>query len=455
MSTIKTLALILPGQYFRPFTLPAKTAIIINPCSKNARKVITMHKSKAVMLLRAHMEYIKFLQESGVTVKEIINGSIKDLPTLINKIKKDDVTIHAYAPPIPIESLQVCMRLGCVFHEDPSFMLTVARIRDIGMIYPPGKHCAFAEFAPMITRELKWPIVSNVTSPLKPTELELMPYDPPTHMVTIGNAKRLPRCEFGRFAFYPATPDEAEAWLADFIQYRLLDVPTYNHVSLTRSVYVCNTVLDAALNMGIITAQRIADAIMATRTPSMAKSIVLTSLLRREYRRFIGCVIGNNVVNDVIVCGKANILTRTMNSRWYTGSLGINPVDFLIKKSDQYAYLHDADIAILTSFMRRCCITITSAIVWFDRQLIYCIQQFSSIPSYMARALAYEMATNETLDGHGVLSISNFMPTNGPNGADWTKLWDALDKNGAVAKKYLKTIDDTTVKLVSYVKKPK
>lgn len=446
----KSIGLILPGQYIYPFTLPVKKVILVTPIKDVGKKTIPMHKSKAIMILRAHYEYAEYLSKDHNVVITPHRENILEQVKGVGKRHKD-TTIHMYVPQLPLAELQMPVALGCVFHEDPTFLLPVQRLRDHAAKYPAGRHYMFADFVKDTAAELGWPIISDVSRPANVREIEVMPFDPPSKMMKIPGMARLPRCKFGRLAYYPATSEEAEAWLSDFIKYRLLDVPVFNGISLTKSIWVCNDALDAAMNIGIISAKFIADKILASKAPTAAKSCVLMSLLRREYRRFVGATYG------VTALTASPSYSLPMNVRWYVGDLGVNPIDFLIKKADQFGYLHNTDLRIFLSFAAACRVQPAHMVEWLDRNLIYCVRVFPGNPSFMSLALTYEMINWEPWSAAHVLECSNFMRTNGPDGSDWTVLWNDLigKSQSPPTKRYLKTITETDTKLNSYVVKKK
>lgn len=449
----KSIGLILPGQYVYPFTLPVKKVILVTPIKDVGKKTIPIHKSKAIMLLRAYYEYAEYLAKTHtVMITPHRENILEQVKEVIKRHK--NTAIHMYVPQLPLVELQMPAALGCVFHEDPTFLLPVQRLRDIAAKYPAGRHYMFADFVKDTAAELGWPIISDVPRPANIREIEVMPFDPPSKMMKIPGMTRLPRCKFGRLSYYPATPEEAEAWLSDFIKYRLLDVPVFNGISLTKSVWVCNDALDAALNIGIISAKFMTDKILTCKAPTAAKSCVLMTLLRREYRRFVGATYG------VMALTASPTFSLPMNVRWYVGDLGVNPIDFLIKKADQFGYLHNTDLRIFLSFAAACRVQPTNMVEWLDRNLVYCIRVFPGNPSFMALALTYEMINWEPWSATHVLECSNFMRTNGPDGSDWTVLWNDLigfasnwGERSPPTKRYLKTITETSTKLNSYVVK--
>ena len=163
--------------------------------------------------------------------------------------------------------------------------------------------------------------------------------------------------------FYPITRFTARKWLIDFIKTKFANFGKYQDAIMDNdNVALFHSCLSSSINIGLLNP---ADIISVIALPKYRKKIPMNSyegfirqLFWREYQRYTYLYAdfsGNYFKN-----------TRALTAKWYTGSLGIEPVDNAIKKAFHYAYLHHIErLMVVGNYMNLSRIHPDSGYKWF------------------------------------------------------------------------------------------
>ena len=142
---------------------------------------------------------------------------------------------------------------------------------------------------------------------------------------------------------YPINQVQAIYWLNDFIDTKFKNFGTYQDAIVQNEPYLFHSILSSSLNIGLINPIDIIDKIRdKDPTTHYQSSIPLNSyegfvrqLIWREYQRYCYVKIPDKLE-------KTNYFNcrNKLNIKWYTGQLGIAPIDDCIKKAFDSGYLH-------------------------------------------------------------------------------------------------------------------
>lgn len=127
----------------------------------------------------------------------------------------------------------------------------------------------------------------------------------------------------------------ATKWLDDFIKNKFEDFGPYEDAIKKEEAYLFHSVLSSSINIGLINPLEIIDRIRPIKNKISLNSYegYVRQLYWREYQRY--CYIYCDFSDKTFFGGK-----KKLDSKWYTGDLGIDPVDDAIKMAFDKGYLH-------------------------------------------------------------------------------------------------------------------
>ncbi|MEO0596846.1 MAG: cryptochrome/photolyase family protein, partial [Chloroflexota bacterium] len=140
---------------------------------------------------------------------------------------------------------------------------------------------------------------------------------------------------------YPTNHAEASDFLDTFVRIKLDDYGTYQDAISQRGVFMFHSLLSSSLNSGLLAPMQVVDAVLDYKqnNPNIRLASVEGFIRQvigwREFMRAIYVRDGNIERNDNFFRNN-----RQLADAWYTGELGIPPVDDAIKKAQKYAYNH-------------------------------------------------------------------------------------------------------------------
>jgi len=133
---------------------------------------------------------------------------------------------------------------------------------------------------------------------------------------------------------YPVTHSTAKKWLRDFIKKRFKNFGPYQDFVKKDEAFMFHSILSSSINIGLINPSDIIDEIKKVKSKIPINSFegYLRQLFWREYQRytyiyedFNGNYFGNR---------------KKLTKAWYTGKLGVPPIDDLIVSGFDTAYMH-------------------------------------------------------------------------------------------------------------------
>lgn len=176
----------------------------------------------------------------------------------------------------------------------------------------------------------------------------------------LGNTKN-----FGHIAF---NFEDARAKLRNFLENRLFQFGNFEDAMDQANPFLYHSLLSPALNIGIITPEQVVHAALDyyENNRTRIKINEIEGFIRqiigwREYYRMVYMNLYDNLIQQ-------NLLehTNTLSAAWYSGDLGITPVDANIKVAFDFGYLHHIiRLMVVGQFMLLCNIHPDEMYRWF------------------------------------------------------------------------------------------
>jgi deoxyribodipyrimidine photolyase-related protein len=223
---------------------------------------------------------------------------------------------------------------------------------------------------------------------------------------------------------WPTSHQEAERWLAEFIKERLDNFGAYEDAIDGQAMLLYHSGISAPLNSGLLTPSDVVEAVLNYHAKKPVPLASLEGFIRqiigwREYIRALYVLNGS----QMRVANKLN-QQRLLSNSWWDGSLGIPPVDDVIKKVNNHAYAHHIErLMVVGNFMLLCGIQPTEVYKWYMSLFIdaydwvmvpnvYGMSQFSDLGS---------MVTKPYISGSNyILKMSHYKKDL------WCDVWDGL-----------------------------
>lgn len=146
----------------------------------------------------------------------------------------------------------------------------------------------------------------------------------------------------GENFIYPIDRPGSIRWLNNFLKQRLNNFGPYQDAVSSNEYFMFHSVLTPMMNIGLLTDKEVVQ-ISCSYYEKNKKSVKLSS-----FEGFIRQIIGwRNYVYTVYKLNGQNMKklnffahTNKINGRWWTGTLGIKPIDTIISHIVKYSYAH-------------------------------------------------------------------------------------------------------------------
>jgi len=134
---------------------------------------------------------------------------------------------------------------------------------------------------------------------------------------------------------YPISHKNAKKWLKDFIKKRFENFGPYQDFVKKDNIFMFHSILSSSINIGLLNPLEIIKEINKVKGKVAANSFegYLRQLFWREYQR---------LTYNYIDFFKHDYFgnKKKLNKKWYNGTLGIPPIDDLIKTGFDTGYMH-------------------------------------------------------------------------------------------------------------------
>lgn len=323
---------------------------------------ITHHALK-LAYHRATMQRYRAETLAHYAVRVVEHGELKHAPLSLFALLREAGMTHLHVAEPADDLLTRRLLRGCAreginitWYDTPNFLTTSAQIT---AYYTGKKTYHQTDFYVWQRKRLqllltpegkpiggKWTYDSENRHKLKPNVS--LPQDPtPYHNAYIREAQAYVRAHFPHAygdstAFiYPTNHAEAQAVLNDFLAHKLQHYGTYQDAISPRGAFLFHSLLSAPLNVGLLSPSQVVQAALDyAQAHPQTPLASLEGFIRQVvgWREFMRAV----YLREGVRQRNSNFWgqTRPLSPAWYEGTLGIPPVDDVIRKTRTYAYAH-------------------------------------------------------------------------------------------------------------------
>ena len=158
---------------------------------------------------------------------------------------------------------------------------------------------------------------------------------------------------------FPVTPNTVNIFLKSFINNKLKNFGTYQDSISKDNNYLFHSLLSSSINTGLINPIDAVKLVLRSKVHMNNKEGFIRQLFWREYQRYCYIYCNFNNKNYFGNIGK-------LSSKWYNGTLGIDPVDKSIKNAFNYGYLHHIErLMVIGNYMNLSGIHPSEGFKWF------------------------------------------------------------------------------------------
>ncbi len=238
-------------------------------------------------------------------------------------------------------------------------------------------------------------------------------------------ARKFPNNPGSRKTFrWPVTRKDAEAWLNQFIDERLVNFGLYEDAISTRHATIYHSAITPMLNIGLLDPQDVIDRVIAKAAHCEIPMNSLEGFIRQVigWREFMHGIYQHR--GTAIRKGNFWGFTRTLPRSFYDGSTGIRPIDRVIRQLLADGYCHHIErLMVLGNFMILCRIKPDDVYRWF-MELFVDSYDWVMVPNVYGMS---QFADGGTFTTKPYLSGSNYIlkMSDEPKGP-WCSIWDAL-----------------------------
>jgi deoxyribodipyrimidine photolyase-related protein len=238
--------------------------------------------------------------------------------------------------------------------------------------------------------------------------------------------------DFTQLFNYPITHEDNKNLLTYFIKSKLEYFGEYEDAIDKNNNYMFHSVLSPGLNIGLINPRVILQTVLKAhqRKKNLGLNNIegfIRQLFWREYTRYI-------YLYYYAEC-KANYLNNQihLNSSWYNGTTGVEPVDLTIKSAFKYGYLHHINrLMIMCNFMNLMQIHPDDVYRWF---MEFSLDSYDWVMIFNVYAMGLYASSEQFVSkpyissSVYVLKMSNYQVPKGETSNEnttWTHIWNIL-----------------------------
>lgn len=223
---------------------------------------------------------------------------------------------------------------------------------------------------------------------------------------------------------YPINHTQAEAWLDDFLENRLINFGEYEDAILKEESYLFHSVLTPMLNIGLLTPKQVIDKTLSFADIENVPINSLEGFIRQiiGWREYIRAV----YISDGVKERTTNYFrfNRKLPRAFYDASTGIEPVDVVINRLLKNAYTHHIErLMILGNFMLLCEIHPDEVYKWFMEMYIDAYD-WVMVPNVYGMS---QYADGGLICTKPYISSSNYVRKMSDfTSGSWCEVWDGL-----------------------------
>jgi deoxyribodipyrimidine photolyase-related protein len=222
---------------------------------------------------------------------------------------------------------------------------------------------------------------------------------------------------------YPVTHQDAEVWLKEFVDNRLEKFGPYEDAIDSTHSQLFHSVLSPLINCGLLTPQQVLNAVKDLTTDTIPieslEGFIRQIIGWREYMRATYIRYGT----EMRTSNHLKFNTKLPKS-WWSGEVGIDPIDTVIKSVLKTAYAHHIErLMILGNSMALLRIDPNDVYEWF-MSLFIDAYDWVMVPNVYAMS---QFAAGDLITTKPYVSGSNYIIKMSDYKKDaWSATWDAL-----------------------------
>lgn len=217
---------------------------------------------------------------------------------------------------------------------------------------------------------------------------------------------------------YPVTHKTAKKWMKDFLKKRLDNFGPYQDFVKEGKPYMYHSILSSSINIGLLNPEEILLELKKYKSKVKINSFegYLRQLFWREYQRY--CYIYANFNRNYFGNRKR------LNKKWYDGTLGIKPVDELIKDGFDTAYMHHIGrLMFVGNYMNLSGISPKQGFKWF---MEFSIDSYEWVMHQNVLDMVFFVTGGQTMRKPYATSSNYILKMSSYKKGDWTNKWDNL-----------------------------
>ncbi len=226
---------------------------------------------------------------------------------------------------------------------------------------------------------------------------------------------------------YPVTHKTAKKWLKNFLKERLDNFGPYQDFVKQGENYMFHSILSSLINVGLLNPSDIIKELKKYKDKVKINSFegYLRQLFWREYQRY--CYI--YVDFDKNYFGNKGKL----NKDWYEGTLGIEPIDDLIKDGFDTGYIHHIGrLMFVGNFMNLSGISPEEGFKWF---MEFSTDSYEWVMCQNVLDMVFFVTGGQTMRRPYATSSNYILKMSDYKKGEWTEEWDKLYKDFLKKKK--------------------
>lgn len=219
---------------------------------------------------------------------------------------------------------------------------------------------------------------------------------------------------------FPVTHVSANKWVHNFVKNKLHKFGDYQDYISKDNSFLFHSLLSSSINIGLIDIKKLLKAVMANKkAPINSREGFFRQLLWREYQRycFIYAEFSQNYLGN----------TCKMTKKWYTGDLGIEPVDNCIVKGFKYGYLHHIErLMVIGNFMTISGIHPKEGFKWF---MEFSCDAYEWVMYQNVYDMVFFSTGGKTMRRPYISSSNYILKMSDYKKGSWSKAWDVKYKD--------------------------
>ncbi len=219
---------------------------------------------------------------------------------------------------------------------------------------------------------------------------------------------------------YPITHKTAIKWFYHFLKYKIKKFGPYQDYISKKNHTMFHSILSSSINIGLINPIDIITIInkYKSRIPINSFEGYLRQLFWREYQRY--CYGYANISFTKNYFGNKKKLTKD----WYKGTLGIEPVDDLIKSGFETGYIHHIGrLMVVGNFMNLSEIHPKEGFRWF---MEFSIDSYEWVMHQNVYEMVFFSTGGQTMTRPYISSSNYIINMSDYAKGEWSNIWDDL-----------------------------